>query len=121
VSVRQLYDGSIARTLTPCRGAGLGGGRRIRHRRRARRRWRNRALSRGAYSHCLSGVAGPRMFMCPLSQAGPWYNPGRCGGQRDSPPANGRSARDGGLKACHSRAGLEARHPRAGHVGPPSE
>jgi hypothetical protein len=63
------------RTLTPCRGDGREGGRRIRHRRRAQRRWRNRALPRGAYSRCLSGVARPQMFMYPLSQAGAKVQP----------------------------------------------
>jgi hypothetical protein len=61
----------IAWTLTPCRGAGRGGGRQIRRRRQAQCRWRNRALPRDACSHCLSGVAGPRMFMCPLKASRP--------------------------------------------------
>jgi hypothetical protein len=32
-----------------------------------------------------------------------------------------RSAQDDRLKMCRSREGLKARHPQAGHVGPPSE
>jgi hypothetical protein len=78
-SVRCLSANSttvrIARTLTPCRCAGRGGGRQIRRRRQVRRRWQNRAPPRGACSRCLSGVAGPRMFMCPLSQVGATVQP----------------------------------------------
>jgi hypothetical protein len=59
-----------APTPTPCRSAGRGGGGRIRHRRRVRRRQWNRVLPHDACNRFLSGVAEPRMFTCPLSQAG---------------------------------------------------
>jgi hypothetical protein len=49
----------IGRTLTPCRGAGRGGGRQIRRRCQARHRWRNRALPHDTCNRCLSGAAGP--------------------------------------------------------------
>jgi hypothetical protein len=65
----------ITRTLTPCRGAGRGGGRQIRCRRQVQCQWRNRAPPRSVCSRCLSGVAGGRMFMCPLSQAGATVHP----------------------------------------------
>jgi hypothetical protein len=73
-SARYMMAQTI-QTLIPCRGVGREGGRRIRRRRQARCRWRNRALPCGAYSHCLSGVAGPQMSMCPLSQAGAMIQP----------------------------------------------
>jgi hypothetical protein len=62
-------------TPSPCRGAGRGGGRRIRRRRRARCRQRNRVLPCGACSCCLSGVAEPRKFTCPLSLVGAMVQP----------------------------------------------
>jgi hypothetical protein len=64
-----------APTPTPYRGAGRGGGCRIRRRRRARHRQRNRVLPCGTCSRCLSGVAEPCMFMCPLSSAGAMVQP----------------------------------------------
>jgi hypothetical protein len=121
-------------TPTPCRGAGRRGGRRIRRRRRACRRQRNRVLPCGACSCCLFGAAEPRISMCPSSPAGAmvqlrslWKSEGQppshwgeCWRRRGGRPKR-RSARDSGLKTCRSRAGLEVRRPRAGHVGPPGE
>jgi hypothetical protein len=85
-SARSMMARTV-RTPTPCRGAGRGGGRRIRHRRRARRRWRNRALPRGTYSRCLSEVAGPRMFTCPLSQEGAMVQPRSLWRPEGQPPS----------------------------------
>jgi hypothetical protein len=121
-------------TLTPCRGAGREGCHRIWHRHRACRRQWNRVLPHGACSRFLSGAAEPRMSLCPTSPTGAmvqlwplrksdgqhpsqWGECCRCTGDRPKR----RSARDGELKTCRSQAGLEARRPRAGHVGPPGE
>jgi hypothetical protein len=57
-------------TPTPCRGVHREGGRQTRCRCRARHRRQSLVLPRGTYSHCLSRAVGPRMFMCPMSQAG---------------------------------------------------
>jgi hypothetical protein len=93
-----------------------------------------RVLPHGACSRFLSGAAEPRMSLCPTSPTGAmvqlwplrksdgqhpsqWGECCRCTGDRPKR----RSARDGELKTCRSQAGLEARRPRAGHVGPPGE
>jgi hypothetical protein len=76
-----------ASTLTPCRGADHGRGRRTRRQRRAHLRWRSQVLPRGVCSHCLSMVAGPRMFTCPSSLVGATIQPRpsqRPGGQPPS-------------------------------------
>jgi hypothetical protein len=54
-----------APTLTPCRGTGRGEDRWTRGRRQACRKWRSQVPPRGACSHCSSGVAEPRTFICP--------------------------------------------------------
>jgi hypothetical protein len=75
--------------LTPCRGTDHRGSHRTRCRRRAHHRQWSQALPHGICSHCLFGVAGPRMYMCPSCRWGPQFNPSRCGGHGVSPRAGG--------------------------------
>jgi hypothetical protein len=119
-------------TLSPFWGTGLGGDRRTRRRCRVRCWQWSQAPLRGACSHCSSGAEEPRTFMCPSSPAGGGGHgptPVAVDARGTAPERTGESVtaveaagRSGAAPETHSpRAGLEARGPREGHVGPPGE
>jgi hypothetical protein len=106
-----------APTLTPFRGIGRGGSRRIRRRRRARRRRWIPTPPRDACICYLSGVAEPRTFTCPSSPAGAKVQP------RPSRGLEGQPLSGWGCALPPSRRQTEAEWPpswRARNAQPPS-
>jgi hypothetical protein len=96
------------RTPIPCRGASRGGGRRIRRRHRARRRCGTKCCPTRLTIIDYPERRGPGCPCAPHRRRGPWPNPSRCEGRRDSPRANGG-------ECCRCRGGRPRQ--RSGRVG----